>query len=72
MTRAEKDARYAYAKNRRQRLNREMRAAGIIGAARPQMSEAEKKAHRKVYSTAYRKKVFAEAKAYRQMMKSGG
>ncbi len=33
------------------------------------MSEAEKKAKRKAYSKEYRKKIQAEARAYREMMK---
>ena len=48
-----------------------MREAGIIGQARPKMDPAEKKAHRKAYSKQYRKKITAEAKAYREMMKRG-
>ena len=48
-----------------------MRQAGIIGNARPKMDPAEKKAHRKAYSKQYRKKITAEAKAYREMVKRG-
>ena len=48
-----------------------MREAGIIGQARSKMDPAEKKAHRKAYSKQYRKKITAEAKAYREMMKRG-
>ena len=48
-----------------------MRQAGIIGNARPKMDPAEKKEHRKAYSKQYRKKITAEAKAYREMMKRG-
>ena len=48
-----------------------MREAGIIGQARLKMDPAEKKAHRKAYSKQYRKKITAEAKAYREMMKRG-
>jgi hypothetical protein len=33
------------------------------------MDPAERKAHRKVYSTQYRKKITAEAAAYRELMK---
>jgi len=69
LTAAEKATRYAYAKERRQKLAHAMRAAGIIGNARPKMDPAEKKAHRKAYSKQYRKKITAEAKAYREMMK---
>ena len=71
MTAAEKNARYAYAKTRRQKLAREMRAAGIIGAPRSHMDPSEKKANRKAYGKAYRKKVTAEARAYREMVKKG-
>lgn len=46
-----------------------MREAGIIGQARPKMDPATKKAHRKAYSKEYRKKITAEARAYREMMK---
>lgn len=72
MTPAEKQKRYDYAKQRRQKLNAAMREAGIIGAPRPVMSEAEKKAKRKAYSKEYRKKIQAEARAYREMMKDSG
>ena len=72
LTPTEKAARYAYAKARRQRLNAAMRSAGIIGTARPKMSETEKKANRKTYSKQYRKKITAEARAYREMIKRGG
>ena len=71
MTAAEKEARYAYAKARRKKLAVAMREAGIIGQARSKMDPAEKKAHRKAYSKQYRKKITAEAKAYREMMKRG-
>ena len=71
MTHAEKQARYAYAKTRREKLSKAMREAGIIGAPRSKMSESEKKAHRKAYSKDYRKKITAEARAYREMMKRG-
>ena len=71
LTASEKEARYAYAKARRQKLAHAMREAGIIGQARSKMDPAEKKAHRKAYSKQYRKKITAEAKAYREMMKRG-
>ena len=71
LTASEKATRYAYAKERRQKLARAMREAGIIGQARSHMDPAEKKAHRKAYSKQYRKKITAEAKAYREMMKRG-
>lgn len=44
------------------------REAGIIGAPRPKMSESERKDNRKAYSKEYRKRINAEAKAYREMM----
>lgn len=72
MTESEKAKRYAYTKARRQRLSQEMRAAGIIGAPREKMSDSERKAKRLVYNKDYRKRVFAEAKAYRELMKEGG
>ena len=53
-------------------MNSAMREAGIIGAPRPKMSEAEKKANRKAYAKDYRKKIQAEARAYREMMSEGG
>jgi len=71
LTAAEKAARYAYAKQRRHRLNAAMREAGIIGAPRSKMSESEKKSNRKTYAKTYRKKITAEARAYREMMKRG-
>ena len=46
-----------------------MREAGIIGAPRSHMDPETKKAHRKAYGKAYRKKITAEARAYREMMK---
>jgi hypothetical protein len=48
------------------------REAGIIGAPRAKMDPSERKAKRKVYSKMYRKKIQAEARAYREMMKEGG
>lgn len=71
MTPAEKQKRYAYAKARRQRLNEEMRRAGIIGQPRMKMTAEEKKAKRKAYSKAYRAKIQAEARAYREMQAGG-
>ncbi len=69
MTPAEKQKRYAYAKDRRHRLNTAMREAGIIGAPRPKMSAEEKKAKRKSYSKTYRARITSDAKAYRELMK---
>ena len=48
-------------------MNAAMRSAGIIGAPRPKMSDAERKAKRKTYSKQYRQKIYAEAKAYREL-----
>ena len=67
MTPQQKQKRYAYAKNRRQRLNAEMRKAGIIGAPRPKMSEEERKGKRKTYSHDYNTRIRAEAKAFREL-----
>ena len=67
MTVAEKAKRKAYAKERQAKILRAARAAGVIGAPRPKMSEAERTAKRKVYSRNYRKRITAQAKAYREM-----
>jgi len=71
MTAAEKAKRREYSKARTKRIMAAAREAGIIGAPRPKMSEAESKAKRKVYSKDYRKRIQAEAKAYRDLMKKG-
>jgi len=53
---------------RRKKIEAAARAAGVIGAPRPKMSPAEAKARRKTYGEAYRKRITAQAKAYREMM----
>ncbi len=68
LTPAQKATRKAYAKTRRDKINAAARQAGVIGAPRPKMSEAEAKAKRKAYSKDYRKKIVAQARAYRQMV----
>ena len=67
MTAAEKRKRLDYAKARRKKIEAAARAAGVIGAPRPKMSAAEAKAKRKAYSQEYRKRITAQAKAYREM-----
>ena len=71
MTPAEKQKRYAYQKSRRQRIATAARAAGIIGQPRVSKyaSEAERKAARTSYAKDYRKRITAQAKAYREMTK---
>ena len=67
MTAVEKAKRKAYATTRREKINAAARAAGVIGAPRPKMSDADRKAKRKTYGKAYRKRITAQAKAYREM-----
>ena len=71
MTLAEKAKRKAYSKARQAKINKAARDAGVIGVARPKMSEAEAKAKRKAYSKEYRKKINAQARAYRALMAEG-
>jgi len=72
MTAAEQAKRRDYSKARTKRIMAAAREAGIIGAPRPKMSEAESKAKRKAYNKVYRKKIQSEARAYRELMKKGG
>lgn len=71
MTAAEKAKRKAYSKARNIRIMAAARQAGIIGAPRAKMSDAERKAKRKAYSKEYRKRINAQARAYREMQKKG-
>ena len=67
MTAVEKAKRKAYAKARQAKILDAARQAGVIGAPRPKMSVAEAKAKRKAYSKEYRKRITAQARAYREM-----
>lgn len=61
----------AYAKAYRQKIAAAAREAGVIGAPRPKLSDAEKKAKRKVYAKAYRQRIVAQAAAYRKLQGEG-
>lgn len=69
MTPAQKAKRRAYTKARRHRIMAAARAAGIIGAPRPKLSDSERISRRKEYRKKYFRRVCAEAKAYRELMK---
>ncbi len=67
LTPQQKAKRLAYAKAYRKKIAAAARAAGVIGAPRPKMSDAERKTKRKAYAKAYRQRIVAEAKAYRRL-----
>lgn len=71
LTPAQKAKRLAYAKAYRQKIHAAARQAGVIGAPRPKLSEAERKGKRKVYAKAYRQKIAAQAAAYRRLQEGG-
>lgn len=63
LTPEQKAKRKAYSKARRQRIEAAARTAGVIGAPRPKMSEAERKMKRKAYRKMYQSKIKAGYRA---------
>lgn len=63
LTPEQKAKRKLYQKSRQQKILQAARAAGVVGAPRPKLSEAERRAHRKTYRKNYQAKMKAGYKA---------